>query len=152
MSDGSNQVGQEKLFEGLMTYEATTHAIRVSVQSFYMNHESDVDRGYYFWGYRVEIANIGSETAQLLNRHWIIIDAKGKKEEVVGAGVIGEQPILAPGERFTYTSGCPLSTPSGFMKGSYEFIWQSGPYENSIFQVEIPAFSLDSPYVVNAVN
>ena len=95
----------------------------------------------YFWSYTIVITNSGDETVQLRTRHWIITDASGRKQEVRGEGVVGEQPVLAPGERFEYTSGVPLPTASGFMTGRYQMVSESGER----FEIDVPTFSLDSP-------
>lgn len=131
----------DELIDGVMTFEEETDGVRVAVQSYYLEEQSDPDEGQYVWAYRIRILNVAEQAVQLLNRHWIITDAKGSTSEVKGAGVIGEQPRLEPGQHFTYTSGTPLNTPSGFMRGTYEMIRDDG----SAFLVEIPAFSLDSP-------
>lgn len=123
-------------------YMETTRSIRVTVKPFYVEEQSAPDENHFVWAYHVRIENIGDETVQLLNRHWRITDSLGRIQEVRGAGVIGEQPILAPGEAFEYTSGTPLHTPSGIMVGSYEMENNSGER----FSVVIPAFSLDSPH------
>ncbi len=125
-----------------MTYQQTTREIRVLVDPVYLEEQSSPGDGHYVWAYHVRVENHGEETVQLRNRHWRITDANGQMHEVRGAGVIGEQPVLRPGEAFEYTSGTPLSTPSGIMVGSYEMETKDG----ESFDVEIPAFSLDSPY------
>lgn len=130
------------------TYKATTRNVRVMVQPFYLDEESDPDDGHYFWAYQVKIENLGQETVQLKRRYWCITDALGRIEEVHGEGVVGEQPVIEPGFIFEYTSGAPLATPSGFMMGTYEMHKNDG----SSFNVEIPAFSLDSPYDPHTVN
>ncbi len=122
-------------------YQETTRAIQVTVEPSFMESESAPDRGRYFWAYRIEIANLGDEIVRLRSRHWQITDQDGRTEEVRGAGVVGEQPVLKPGETFTYTSGCPLSTPSGIMVGSYQMQNERG----ELFSIAIPAFSLDLP-------
>ncbi len=122
-------------------YIAITHDIQVTAMPDFLIERSDPEQGRYFWSYTIEIANLGRERVQLLSRHWIIIDADGKREEVRGPGVVGEQPVLEPGESFRYASGCPLSTPSGIMQGSYQMINAAG----ESFEIDIPAFSLDSP-------
>lgn len=127
-------------------YSQTTESIRVTVQPHYLEDQSTPAESHYVWAYQVEIANLGASTVQLLNRYWHITDASGRVQEVRGAGVVGEQPVLPPGGRFQYTSGCPLSTPSGVMVGHYEMSDQRG----QTFEVAIPAFSLDSPH--QAVN
>jgi ApaG protein len=121
-------------------YRATTNAIEVIVTPRYLAERSSPDNGYYFWAYTIEITNRGSQTVQLKSRHWKITDAHGRLQEVRGAGVVGEQPVLKPGESFEYTSGVPLPTPSGFMLGTYSMATPTG----ETFEIEIPAFSLDS--------
>ncbi len=122
-------------------YQATTRAIQVTVEPTFVDSESSPEEGQYFWAYRIEISNLGKEVVQLRSRHWRITDANGRTEEVRGAGVIGKQPVLKPGEKFSYTSGCPLSTASGIMVGSYQMQNDKG----ETFSIEIPAFSLDLP-------
>jgi len=122
-------------------YQATTRAIQVTVEPTFVDSESSPDQGQYFWAYRIEIANLGQEVVQLRSRHWRITDANGRTEEVRGAGVIGKQPVLKPGEKFSYTSGCPLSTASGIMVGTYQMENDKG----EMFSIDIPAFSLDLP-------
>ena len=122
-------------------YQAVTRAIRVTVEPTFVDSESSPEEGQYFWAYRIEISNLGKEVVQLRSRHWRITDANGRTEEVRGAGVIGKQPVLKPGEKFSYTSGCPLSTASGIMVGSYQMQNDKG----ETFSIEIPAFSLDLP-------
>ena len=122
-------------------YAQTTREIRVQVQPIYLEDQSSPEKGQYFWAYRVKIENHGRDTVQLKTRYWQITDAYGRVQEVRGPGVVGEQPVLQPGEMFEYTSGTPLSTPSGFMVGAYQMETTSGER----FDVAIPAFSLDSP-------
>ncbi|WP_407157824.1 Co2+/Mg2+ efflux protein ApaG [Bradyrhizobium sp. STM 3557] len=122
-------------------YRAVTRDIEVTVEPNFLPEKSSAENGRYFWSYTIVITNSGDETVQLKNRHWIITDASGRQEHVRGEGVIGEQPVLAPGERFEYTSGVPLATASGFMVGSYEMESESGER----FEIEVPAFSLDCP-------
>lgn len=129
-------------------YEAVTHGVRVKVTPEYLEEQSSPGESYFFWAYTVEIANEGSAAVQLKTRHWRITDANGKLEEVRGPGVVGKTPRLDPGQSFTYTSGCPLATPSGIMVGSYQMQREDG----SVIEVAIPAFSLDSPFVVRSVN
>jgi ApaG protein len=124
-------------------YQATTRAIRVSVRVFYLADQSKPDEGNFMWAYRVRIENQGSETVQVLRRTWRIVDALGRTQTVNGEGVVGQQPMLDPGESFEYTSGTPLETPSGFMSGLYHLIVSA---TGAAFDVTIPAFSLDSPY------
>ncbi|MFZ4604531.1 MAG: Co2+/Mg2+ efflux protein ApaG [Caulobacterales bacterium] len=123
-------------------YEAVTRKIRVRVTPEYLPDQSEPEDGRYFWAYKVEITNLGVETVQLKTRHWRITDANGRTEEVRGPGVVGEQPTLEPGQTFTYSSGCPLRTPQGLMVGSYQMVDSLG----EMFDVAIPAFSLDSPF------
>jgi ApaG protein len=129
-------------------YEAVTHGIRVSVIPQYLEEESSPDERRYVWAYTIDIINEGSETVQLRTRHWRITDAAGRTEEVRGPGVVGETPVLEPGTSFRYTSGCPLSTPSGIMVGSYHMTTEAG----GRIEVAIPAFSLDSPHTTRSVN
>ena len=129
-------------------YEAVTEGIRIKVTPEYLDEQSSPDESYFFWAYTIEIANEGGAMAQLKTRHWRITDANGKTEEVRGPGVVGKTPVLDPGQSFTYTSGCPLTTPSGIMTGSYQMQRQDG----ALFNVVIPAFSLDSPFAKRSVN
>ena len=123
-------------------YSETTRSIRVTVEPIYLDDQSAPEDNHYVWAYHVRIENEGQQTVQLLNRYWQITDAMGQVQEVRGAGVVGEQPVLEPGGSFEYTSGTPLPTPSGIMLGSYEMEDTRG----GRFSVTIPAFSLDSPY------
>jgi len=122
-------------------YRAVTRQIEVTVVPNFVPEESSADRSRYFWSYTIVITNSGDETVQLKTRHWIITDATGRQQEVKGEGVIGKQPTLAPGERFEYTSGVPLTTASGFMTGRYQMVSESGER----FEIDVPTFSLDSP-------
>jgi ApaG protein len=124
-----------------MPYAATTRGIKVSVAPTYLETRSSPDSSEYVWAYRVIIENQGQETVQLLSRHWMITNARGELTEVKGPGVVGEQPVLKPGERFEYTSGAPLNTPSGMMGGAYQMETERGER----FDIEIPTFSLDIP-------
>lgn len=123
-------------------FTATTRRVRVTVRSFYLADQSRPAEGEYAWAYRIRIENLGRETVQLLRRTWLITDARGRTQRVHGAGVVGEQPVLEPGEAFEYTSGTPLETPSGFMTGTYHM---QATDSGEAFDVAIPAFSLDSP-------
>ena len=129
-------------------FSKTTNNINVSVKSYYLEDQSEPDEQLYVWAYQVTINNRGQQTVQLKKRYWKITDSNGVNKEVRGAGVIGEQPILRPGEKFEYTSGTPLSTPSGFMEGYYEMETKDG----NKFDASIPLFSLDSPYISNQIN
>ena len=122
-------------------YEATTRAIRVSVRPQYLPDQSDPADSQYVWAYHVRIENKSEQTVQLRGRHWRITDGLGRQQEVSGPGVIGKTPMLRPGEVFEYTSGTPLSTSSGIMSGSYQMVSETGEK----FDIEIPAFSLDTP-------
>lgn len=122
-------------------YKAVTRGISVTVTPRYVPEESSPDEGRFFFAYTVEIINTGLERVQLRARHWRITDETGHVQEVRGAGVVGEEPVLGPGESFSYTSGCPLPTPSGTMEGSYLMETATG----ETFNAEIPAFSLDLP-------
>lgn len=122
-------------------YKAVTRGISVTVTPRYMPEESSPEQGRYFFAYTVEIINSGLERVQLRARHWTITDEHGHVQEVRGAGVVGEEPVLGPGESFSYTSGCPLPTPSGTMQGTYLMETATG----ETFEAEIPAFSLDIP-------
>jgi ApaG protein len=125
--------------------EATTQGIHVTVNSSYVPERSAPTMGQWFFSYRIRITNRGSIPVQLLNRHWVITDAHGKVEEVRGPGVIGEQPVMAPGESFEYTSFCPLGTPFGTMEGSYEMMTEDGKK----FRAKIGQFTLSQPLAVN---
>ena len=129
-------------------YQATTRSIEVSVSPRFLKDRSSPDDGQYFWAYTIDIVNRGSETVQLKTRHWRITDGLGRTQEVRGAGVVGEQPVLKPGQSFEYTSGVPLTTPSGFMAGTYGMVTTAG----DPFDIEVPAFSLDSPMARRTVN
>ncbi len=129
-------------------YSSVTRAIRVTVDPIYLNEQSSPEDSHFVWAYQVKIENDGAETVQLINRHWRITDSLGRLQEVRGEGVVGEQPVLRPGEAYQYTSGTPLATPSGIMAGSYEMVTMAGER----FDVEIPAFSLDSPHQDRRLN
>lgn len=123
-------------------YRAETRSITVLVQPVFLEDRSAPAEGRFVWAYKVRIENAGAAAVQLINRYWRITDAEGRTEEVRGAGVVGEQPVIRPGAAYEYTSGAPLRTPSGMMAGHYEMEAPSGER----FNVAIPAFSLDSPY------
>lgn len=129
-------------------YEAKTQGIRVRVTPRFLEDQSTPEESRYFWAYTVVIANEGRDTLQLKTRRWLITDGNGRQETVRGPGVVGQTPTLAPGQTFEYTSGCPLTTPSGIMSGSYQM--QSG--DGQMLDIEIPSFSLDSPYVKRSIN
>jgi ApaG protein len=125
--------------------EAVTHNIRVEVESQYAPEHSQPFQNHWFFYYSVRITNEGEETVQLLSRHWIITDATCHQEEVRGPGVVGEQPVLGPGESFQYTSGCPLRTSAGVMRGTYQMVTADGMH----FDVEIAPFALNEPYTIH---
>ena len=122
-------------------YSATTRAIVVTVTPQYLPDQSDPANSQFVWAYQVRIENKGDIAVQVRSRHWKITDGLGRQQEVKGPGVIGKTPLLRPGEMFEYTSGTPLSTPSGFMGGTYQMVSESG----EAFDIEIPTFSLDTP-------
>ncbi len=125
-----------------VAYSETTRSISVEVQAFFLDDQSSPEDNLYVWAYHVRIKNQGNRSVQLINRYWSITDAIGNVQEVRGEGVVGEQPVLAPGESFEYTSGTPLPTPSGFMVGTYQMVLEDGEE----FDAQVPAFSLDSPH------
>ncbi len=129
-------------------YKAVTRNIQITVEPEYVPEDSMPEAAHYFWAYSIEIVNLSEETVQLRRRYWKIIDANGNVEEVQGDGVVGEEPVLRPGESFHYTSGCPLGTSSGIMSGRYQMQSQSG----ETFSVVVPAFSLDLPSAVRVLN
>ena len=129
-------------------YRAVTRSIEVTVTPRFLSERSSPNNGYFFWAYTIDITNLGSETVQLKTRHWRITDANGRLQEVKGPGVVGEEPMLKPGESYQYTSGVPLPTASGFMRGSYGMITENGEH----FDIEVPAFSLDCSYGERTIN
>jgi len=124
-------------------YRETTADITVTVKPYYLEDQSAPDEQRFVWAYHVRIENNGRRTVQLRNRYWRITDSRGRIQEVRGAGVVGEQPVLRPGDSFEYTSGTPLPTPSGIMGGSYQM---EASETGERFDVTIPSFSLDSPH------
>ena len=130
-------------------YQAVSNGVRVTVTPRYLEEESLPEAGRYFFAYTVEITNLSLDRIKLKSRYWKIVDAAGRVQEVRGAGVVGKQPVLGPGESFTYTSGCPLETPSGTMQGSYDMERLGG---GGTFHAEIPAFSLDAPQARRSVH
>jgi ApaG protein len=129
-------------------YRAVTRQIEVKVIPRFLPERSSPENGYFFWAYTITLTNLGIETIQLKTRHWRITDAQGRLQEVRGAGVVGEEPVLKPGENFEYTSGVPLPTASGFMTGTYGMVSAAG----ETFDIEIPAFSLDTPQRERTIN
>ena len=140
------------LIDGIPVFEALTEDIRVSVQSFFLSDQSAPEENHYIWAYRICIANDSDRTVQLLARRWEITDATGYTNVVEGEGVVGEQPILRPDENHVYSSGTPLSTPTGFMTGHYQMIDLSGELSGRTYTIAVPAFSLDSPYQPASMN
>lgn len=129
-------------------YQAETRAILVTVEPIYLEEQSQPSEAHYVWAYHVRIENQGLETVQLRNRYWRITDSYGRVQEVRGSGVVGVEPVIEPGASFEYTSGTPLNAPSGIMVGTYELELTGGER----FEVEIPAFSLDSPHQNSRLN
>jgi len=129
-------------------YSEITRSIKITVRPFYLEQHSSPNESHFVWAYHVRIENGGNEVVQLRNRHWQITDALGRLQEVRGPGVVGEQPVLKPGQSFEYTSACPLTTSSGFMVGDYEMETEGG--DN--FLARVPAFSLDSPQETRRLN
>jgi ApaG protein len=129
-------------------YRTVSRGIEVKVTPRFLPDRSSAENGVYFWAYTITLTNLGRETVQLKTRHWRITDALGRLQEVRGAGVIGKEPVLRPGEDFEYTSGVPLQTPSGFMTGTYGMVTETG----EPFDIDIPAFSLDTPQGGRTIN
>jgi ApaG protein len=129
----------------MFTSDAVTRGIRVHVRSQYAPERSRPSQSQWFFLYTITITNEGGQAAQLVSRHWIITDGNGHVEEVRGPGVVGQQPTLAPGESFTYTSGCPLTTPTGIMEGTYQMVTGDGEE----IDVKIAPFTLSEPYTVH---
>jgi ApaG protein len=129
-------------------YQRITRDIKIVVRPQYLEGQSKPEEGHFVWAYTVTIENHGRETVTLRTRYWKITDAHGRVQEVRGAGVVGEQPTLKPGDSYQYTSGCPLPTASGFMTGAYQMQMGGG----ELFNVDIPAFSLDSPHERHSIN
>ncbi len=129
-------------------YEAETRGVKVKVAPSFLPEHSDPEEDRWVWAYTVQIENGGAETIQLVDRRWIITDAQGRVEQIEGPGVVGEQPVLEPGDSYQYTSGCPLTTDSGVMVGAYGMVTEAGER----FEAAIPAFSLHLPGAERAVN
>ncbi|RDE05770.1 Co2+/Mg2+ efflux protein ApaG [Sphingomonas aracearum] len=129
--------------KALFPHVAETRGISVRVAVSYLPEQSEPGRGRWFWAYHVRIENDGAQAVQLLTRHWIVTDGRGARHPVEGEGVVGEQPLIAPGASFDYVSGCPLATPTGSMQGSYHVVAESG----ELFDVAIPKFALIAPAV-----
>ena len=131
------------VIDALFGHAAETRGIAVRVQVNYLAEQSEPGRGRWFWAYHIRIENKSDQTVQLLTRHWVITDGRGARHSVEGEGVVGEQPMIAPGASYDYVSGCPLSTPTGSMQGSYHMIGADGEG----FDVAIPKFALMAPAV-----
>ena len=128
---------------GLFPFSETTGDITVRVSVSFLPEQSEPERGRWFWAYHIRIENGGTEPVQLLTRHWLITDGRGVQHNVEGEGVVGEQPVIQPGASYDYVSGCPLSTPTGAMQGSYRMIRADG----DLFDAAIPPFALIAPAV-----
>jgi ApaG protein len=144
----STEADPSRQLQDASIYTQTTRALTVTVKPVYLEDQSSPADNHFVWAYRVRIENGGEETVQLLRRYWKITDAIGQVQEVKGSGVVGEQPILHPGDAYEYTSGTPLSTPSGIMVGTY----QMETVDGERFDVAVPAFSLDSPHQMMRIN
>ena len=127
--------------KGLFPYSETTGGLTVRVSVSYLLEQSEPAKGRWFWAYHIRLENAGPGAVQLLTRSWTICDGRGAKHQVEGEGVVGEQPLLAPGESYDYVSGCPLTTPTGWMQGTYEMVREDG----SVFRAGIPRFALNAP-------
>ncbi len=129
-------------------YQKITDGIRITVEPEFLEGHSKPAEDKFVWAYTITVENLGFDTVTLLTRHWLITDGLGRCQDVRGDGVVGEQPTLKPGQKFSYSSGCPLATPSGMMVGGYGMVTALG----RLFDVAIPAFSLDSPHDRRSVN
>jgi ApaG protein len=129
--------------KALFPYEATTDGVVVRVSVSFLPEQSDPESRNWFWAYHIRLENVGEQDVQLLTRRWVIIDGRGARHLVEGEGVVGEQPVIAPGQSYDYVSGCPLDTPTGSMEGSYQMV----DAEGTLFDVAIPRFSLVGPEV-----
>ena len=129
--------------KALFPHAVTTRGITVRVSVSYLPEQSEPRRGRWFWAYHIRLENEGAQAVQLLTRRWIITDGRGARHTVEGEGVVGEQPSIEPGGSFDYVSGCPLTTPSGAMRGTYRMIGEDGV----AFEVDIPPFALIAPVV-----
>ena len=128
-----------------MDQQSSKYRIEVSAKAFYVEDQSDPEKNHYVFGYKIKVTNTGEVAAQLVSRHWLITDSNHRVEEVRGLGVIGQQPTLQPGESFEYTSGCPLATPVGTMRGVYHMLAADG----TKFDAAIPEFTLSVPRVLH---
>ena len=128
-----------------MDQQSSKYRIEVSAKAFYVEDQSDPEKNHYVFGYKIKVTNTGEVAAQLVSRHWLITDSNHRVEEVRGLGVIGQQPTLQPGESFEYTSGCPLATPVGTMRGEYQMLAADG----TKFDAAIPEFTLSVPRILH---
>lgn len=135
----------QHLVKSLFPHSATTSDVTVRVSVSFLPEQSEPGKGRWFWAYHVRIENGGRTSVQLISREWVIVDGRGSRHEVMGEGVVGEQPVIEPGASFDYVSGCPLGTPNGFMEGRYHMVGEEGPG----FAVVIPRFPLTAPAVTN---
>ena len=133
----------EALTRSLFPHVATTRGVTVRVSVSFMAEQSDTAKGRWFWSYHIRVENGGRQAVQLVTRHWLIVDGRGGRHEVRGEGVVGEQPVIAPGKTYDYVSGCPLQTPTGTMEGSFHMLVADG----SSFNAAIPRFPLIGPVV-----
>jgi len=131
--------------KALFPHAATTHGVTVRVSVSYLPEQSEPARGRWFWAYHIRLENEGTQAVQLFTRHWVITDGRGARHSVEGEGVVGEQPLIEPGGSFGYVSGCPLSTPTGAMQGTYRMIAADG----ETFDADIPRFPLHAPAVTS---
>ena len=129
--------------KALFPHAATTEGVVVRVSVSYLSEQSEPGRGRWFWAYHIRIENAGDGPVRLLTRHWVITDGRGQRHSVEGEGVVGEQPLIAPGGSYDYVSGCPLATPTGHMQGSYRMARDDG----TTFDAAIPKFALTAPAV-----
>jgi ApaG protein len=127
--------------KALFPYAEETRGITVRVSVSFLPEQSDPTKGRWFWAYHIRIENGGAMAVQLMTRSWTIADGRGARHQVEGEGVVGEQPVIAPGSSYDYVSGCPLTTPTGWMQGSYEMVGEDG----SSFPIAIPKFALTAP-------
>jgi ApaG protein len=141
-------LGQKLNAESSIMYRNVSRGIEVKVTPRFLPDRSSPENGVYFWAYTITLTNLSRDTVQLKTRHWRITDAHGRLQEVRGAGVVGKEPVLRPGEDFEYTSGVPLPTPSGFMSGTYGMVTEAG----ESFDIDIPDFSLDAPQGERTLN
>ena len=129
------------MIDALFPYAETTAGVTVRVSVSYLPEQSEPEKARWFWAYHVRIENHARQSVQLISRRWTISDGRGARHQVAGEGVVGEQPIIAPGASYDYVSGCPLTTPTGSMQGAYEMVGEDG----TSFEVAVPRFALNAP-------